>query len=264
MGTSAAIRHLAQSRQEGARAVDFGGGEPTLREDLPELVRAAKKMGYRAIGVKTNGLRLCYPDYVEILMKAGVDRFAVPIWGESAEAQDALAQTPGAFEMMEMGVKHVLDFGGCVEADVLLTTRTLASLTRMVGHFADIGVRKFQIWLYSLFGSNQALPELLPSMTAAGKMIVDTASALKHRKLRISTTQIPACFLRPCEELYSNIADLKLQIITPGGSFPAEASPFEAGIKPPRCRGCVQYDSCGGVRPEYLEMFSDREIRPLV
>jgi uncharacterized radical SAM superfamily Fe-S cluster-containing enzyme len=39
-------------------AVQFSGGEPTLRDDLPEIVAMARAMGFAQIQIATNGLRL--------------------------------------------------------------------------------------------------------------------------------------------------------------------------------------------------------------
>lgn len=264
LDTAAAIRHLENARRDGVREVDFGGGEPTLRPDLPELARAAKALGYRRIGVKSNGLRLCYPEVVDSLLRAGVDRFALPVWGASPSAHDALSRTEGSFEMMEMAVKHILDLGGDVELDVLLTTATVPELPMLTRSFAEIGVRRFSMWLYCLFGSNQAFPELMPTLTAAGRAISRTAVALKKSKLLLSTTHVPPCFLSDAGGLYANIARAGLVIVTPGGSFPAETSPFEAGVKTARCSGCSESARCAGIRPEYLRLFSDAEVRPVV
>lgn len=264
MSARAAIRHLAQAREAGATEVDFGGGEPTLRKDLPELARAAARLGFSRIGVRSNGLLLCYPDFVETLMRSGVDHFAVSVWGHAPVVHDGLSRTEGSFEMLEMGAKHVVDLGGDISADVLLTDKSVADLRELVGHFADIGIRRFRMSLYCLFGSNFTSPELLPSMTSAGSAIVHTAAALEHKGVRLFTTHIPFCFLRPREELYSKTSDLEIEIITPGGSFPAENSPFEAGVKTEKCKGCAKQDLCGGIRPEYLERFSDLEIEPIL
>lgn len=38
--------------------IQFSGGEPTLRDDLPELIRLARNMGFGYIQLNTNGLRL--------------------------------------------------------------------------------------------------------------------------------------------------------------------------------------------------------------
>jgi molybdenum cofactor biosynthesis enzyme MoaA len=54
---------LREAHAAGVRSAWFGGGEPTLREDLQALVRHARALRYEAIRVQTNGLRLAYPVY---------------------------------------------------------------------------------------------------------------------------------------------------------------------------------------------------------
>ena len=57
----------------GPRPVQFSGGEPTVRDDLPELVEIAQSMGFEHVQVNTNGLRLATEDgYAETLAEAGV------------------------------------------------------------------------------------------------------------------------------------------------------------------------------------------------
>ncbi|MDI6798594.1 MAG: radical SAM protein [Candidatus Aenigmarchaeota archaeon] len=55
------------------RAVQFSGGEPTIREDLPELVRVAKEAGYEHVEVNTNGVVIAKkgPSYIRELRRAG-------------------------------------------------------------------------------------------------------------------------------------------------------------------------------------------------
>lgn len=57
----------------GPRPIQFSGGEPTVRDDLPELVEAARKRGFEHVEVNTNGIRLAEEDgYAERLSAAGV------------------------------------------------------------------------------------------------------------------------------------------------------------------------------------------------
>ena len=54
-------------------ALQFSGGEPTVREDLPELVRMAKELGFDHVEVNSNGLRMAESvDYCRMLKEAGV------------------------------------------------------------------------------------------------------------------------------------------------------------------------------------------------
>lgn len=50
----------------------LGGGEPTLREDLFEIIHRLKIRGYHVV-LMTNGLKLVEPGYVDALKRSGVD-----------------------------------------------------------------------------------------------------------------------------------------------------------------------------------------------
>ena len=68
----AAVRDIAA--RCGGPLLQLSGGEPTLRDDLPELVRCAKEAGCSCVQLNTNGLRLARePDYARRLAEAGLD-----------------------------------------------------------------------------------------------------------------------------------------------------------------------------------------------
>jgi hypothetical protein len=58
------------------RVIQLSGGEPTIRDDLPELVKMAKDMGIEHVEVNTNALRISEDmDYLKALVDAGLDSF---------------------------------------------------------------------------------------------------------------------------------------------------------------------------------------------
>ena len=57
-------------------AVQFSGGEPTVRDDLPQLIKAAKDMGIPQIQVATNGKRFAKDkDYLKRVIDAGINTY---------------------------------------------------------------------------------------------------------------------------------------------------------------------------------------------
>jgi uncharacterized radical SAM superfamily Fe-S cluster-containing enzyme len=53
--------------------IQLSGGEPTLRDDLPQIIRLARKAGFDHIQVNTNGIRIGQDiDYARALKDAGV------------------------------------------------------------------------------------------------------------------------------------------------------------------------------------------------
>jgi uncharacterized radical SAM superfamily Fe-S cluster-containing enzyme len=67
----ARFRKLAAA---GSTFVQLSGGEPTTRDDLPEIVAAAKRAGCEYVQLNSNGIRLgAEPEYTRALAEAGLD-----------------------------------------------------------------------------------------------------------------------------------------------------------------------------------------------
>ncbi len=86
--------------------LSFTGGEPTLREDLPELVAYAQGKGLR-VNLITNGFRCADPDYVQSLADAGLDSAQLSLEGGSAAVHDAITRHPGSWERAVQGVRNL-------------------------------------------------------------------------------------------------------------------------------------------------------------
>jgi len=88
-------------------AVLFTSGEPTLSPHLPVLIRRARELGYRSVGLITNGRRLAYRQYAEALLKNGLTHLTVSVHGHTARLHDGLTRTRGSFEHTAAGLKHL-------------------------------------------------------------------------------------------------------------------------------------------------------------
>ena len=67
-------------------AIQFSGGEPTIRDDLPDIVRAAKEAGFWHIEVNTNGIRFAQDiDFIKLLREAGVNTIYLQFDGVTPE-----------------------------------------------------------------------------------------------------------------------------------------------------------------------------------
>ncbi len=67
------VKVLRAERPWAPNALQLSGGEPTLRNDLPEIIRIAKKYGFSHVEVNTNGVRLAFDlDYYKALLEAGL------------------------------------------------------------------------------------------------------------------------------------------------------------------------------------------------
>ncbi len=63
----------AAMRATGGCNLQLSGGEPTVRDDLPEIIAMAREVGFTFIQVNTNGLRMAQePEYAMRLAEAGL------------------------------------------------------------------------------------------------------------------------------------------------------------------------------------------------
>lgn len=81
---------LAKAWQVGIPHVIFTGGEPTLRDDLPELIAAAEENG-QVTGIVTDGYKLSDSNYLHTLLSAGLDHTMIVLQPEHEKSWESLA-----------------------------------------------------------------------------------------------------------------------------------------------------------------------------
>ncbi len=84
---------LKFANQKRRLKIDLMAAEPTLREDLPEMIRKLKKMGH-IVALHTNGLKLANREYVKELVEAGLDEVHLQMDGFEDETYIALRGRP--------------------------------------------------------------------------------------------------------------------------------------------------------------------------
>jgi uncharacterized radical SAM superfamily Fe-S cluster-containing enzyme len=96
------LQVLRDEKPVPAPAVQFSGGEPTMREDLPEIIRKAKAMGFPQVQIATNGVRIAKePEYAQMLKDTGLNTVYLHFDGVSHETNPLLAINKKAVENME-------------------------------------------------------------------------------------------------------------------------------------------------------------------
>jgi MoaA/NifB/PqqE/SkfB family radical SAM enzyme len=97
---------LQKLREANIPQVTFTGGEPTMRDDLVELVQAAEWFVTR---LNTNG-RLLTPQLCRDLYNASLDSVQVTLYAADADSHNALVGAPGFADTAE-GIRCAVDAG---------------------------------------------------------------------------------------------------------------------------------------------------------
>ncbi len=106
---------LGTLRRIGVPQVTFTGGEPTLRDDLPELVDAAQWFVTR---LNTNG-RLLTPELCRRLYEASLDSVQVTLYSADPAIHNALVGAPG-FDAAAAGIRSAAAAGLSVSVNTPL------------------------------------------------------------------------------------------------------------------------------------------------
>jgi len=86
--------------------IQLSGGEPTMRDDLPEIIRMGKQKGFSYIQLNTNGIRIGgKPEYIQELKDAGLDCVFLQFDGMREEPYQTLRGKPLS-EVKQKAIDH--------------------------------------------------------------------------------------------------------------------------------------------------------------
>jgi radical SAM protein with 4Fe4S-binding SPASM domain len=155
--------------QIGIPHIVFTGGEPTLRNDLPELIAHAQALG-QVTGLNTNARRLSDAGYVKQLVNSGLDHVQITLESHDPNIHDQMVASNGAWDQTIAGIRNALATSLFVMTNTTLLTSNVPYLTETLDFLAKLGVSTVGLnaLIYSGRGANvgtgipeSALPPLL-------------------------------------------------------------------------------------------------------
>lgn len=121
----------------GVLVVSFSGGEATLRPDLPEILRAARRRAF-AIILQTNAYAI--PDALaDVIAEVGVWRVRVSVYSDLSIEHDAVTRVPGSFERTTAAIRRLRARGVAVILCAPLTRPSTATAERLEALAAALG-----------------------------------------------------------------------------------------------------------------------------
>lgn len=122
--------------------IQLSGGEPTLRDDLPEIIALGRSLGFSFFQLNTNGLRLCRePEFLRVLKQAGLSTVFLQFDGTRRDIHVQLRGRDILAEKLEV-IKL------CGEADVgvvLVPTVVPGVNDRNLGEIVELAIKNIPV-----------------------------------------------------------------------------------------------------------------------
>ena len=131
--------------QVGKPIVIFTGGEPMMRPDVYELVRATHDKGL-ICAFSPNGT-LITPETARKIKEAGVDRCSISIDAADAASHDGFRCVPGAFDASVRGMRCLTEAGVPFQINTTVTKNNLASFKKIFELCEHLGAAAWHIFL---------------------------------------------------------------------------------------------------------------------
>lgn len=153
----------------GVPQVTFTGGEPTLREDLPELVAEAQRLGIVS-GLVTNGT-LLNEELAERLARAGLDYVQITLESSDPEVHERITGVRGSWERTVEGIRNMVKTGVYVSVNSTLLRENSSKVLDTVRFVAGLGVHGYSLNRLIYSGRAKLSVDLEPEFEEVKKVV---------------------------------------------------------------------------------------------
>lgn len=199
---------IDRCREAGIPQVTFTGGEPTMREDLFELIEHAKWFVTR---LNTNGLKLT-KEYCEALKKASLDSLQITFYSCDEQIHNQLVGVEG-YERTLAAIDNALEAGLSVSINTPLCTLN-RDYVKTLQFLHERGV------IY---------------VTCSGLITTGNAATQTSENLQLTNVEVRDILKESVEYCYQN--GMEINFTSPG--WVDDAFCKELGIATPNCGACL-------------------------
>jgi radical SAM protein with 4Fe4S-binding SPASM domain len=265
----------------GVFILTFTGGEPTLREDLPELLRYGQEKGM-VTGLITNGRKLKDASFVSVLEKSGLDFVQVTLESHKPEIHDKMTSEQGSWAETVEGIKNAAKSQIYVSTNTTLSKHNAAEFLATIDFIKALGVDGFgcnsliysgkapeasEEFALSVEELNTLLPRIRDKAHQVGlKFLWYTPTQYCHFdpvKLGLGVKSCTAAMINacvgpngdvyPCQSYFESLGNILTESWGKIWSNPLAEKLRSRGYVEQKCKDCPQLQVCGGGCPLELQ-----------
>jgi len=243
------------------------GGEVTIRKDFFEIIKIAKKLGFKNIMIQTNGRLFCNKKFCEKTIEAGANQFSPAIHGYCSEQHDSLTRAPGSFKQTIQGIKNLKNLGANVVTNTVVVKQNYKDMPKIANLLIKLDVDQFQFaFVHPMGNAWKNFEEVVPNISEAAPYIHEgLLIGIKNEK-RVMAEAMPYCLMQGFEAFVAEIFIPKTEV---RGKKYQNTNDFTkvrklyGKAKFPQCKQCKYDNICEGPWREYPTIRGIKEFKPV-
>ena len=265
----------------GVFILTFTGGEPTLRNDLAELLLYAQNKGM-VTGLISNGRKLKDKVYVVLLEQSGLDFVQITLESHTPQIHDRMTNDKGSWKETIDGIKNAVQSQIYVSTNTTLSKHNSADFLTTIDFIKGLGVDAFgcNSLIYSGKAPNASkefalttneLQIILPQIREKAQMIglkflwytptqycefdpIQLGLGIKS----CTAAMINACVgpngdVYPCQSYFENLGNILTESWNKIWHNPLAEKLRNRDFAPEKCNNCQNLQVCGGGCPLELQ-----------
>lgn len=229
--------------------ISFMGREPTLRNDIFDILRFATNLNFRQVGITSNGRMFSYPTFAKDILNTGIKQVGISLSGATPKTHDKQTQVSGSFKQTFKGIYNIARLkkpGVSLLVNLALNRLNYFELKEMIDLLVDIGVREMNILFIAPLSRRSRSKRIVMKMSELGTYVFNTIKPyLRNSHLKFLLVEFLPCSLAKESRKYF---------------FPClEKNPDKVRI--PLCKNCLYKDKCDGVLQSYIDLYGVEEFQ---
>ena len=171
LSTEEIKRVLKEMSNFGVENITFSGGEPLLRKDFFEIASHAKSLGFKSVGIATNGTMIDR-EVASKFKQSNLD-VQVSIDGDMAEVHDSIRGIKGAFDRAIRGIKLFQEAGNDVSVCTTATNLNVDRIPNIIQLMQNLGIKYYRVQGFMPMGRGKTNKERLSLSPPRMKELVE-------------------------------------------------------------------------------------------
>ena len=260
------ITNDLEEARERCDGVVLTGGEVTIRDDILDIIRKARALGYSSIQLQSNGRMFASKSFCKECIRAGANEFAPALHGYCADQHDFLTRCEGSFNQTVKGIRNLHSLGQRVITNTVVVKPNVSTLPSIAMLLVKLGVHQYQMaFVHPTGNAWKYFDSIVPSISMAAPYIKQSLQVGIDNGVQVMAEAMPYCLMEEYQHYIAErrIPSTEIRSGTVPGTDDFEKQRREQGKGLfPQCKRCTYNDVCEGPWKEYPQVRGYSEFIP--